>query len=485
MIDVDVIVPVYNTMPYLRECLNSLLRQTIGLDRMHIIAVDDGSTDGSGRELDRYAARYPGVFTVIHQANSGGPAAPCNRALDVATGRYVFFIGADDLLGREALQRQVTAADEWHSDVLLGRVVGVNSRYIEQDIFARDEPQITLLDSPLPGSLANTKLFRRELIERHHLRYPEDMPIGSDLPFTLAACYYASRVSVLSDYNHYFAVRRHSATNITYLSRHALRLRTLQKMLAYLAELIEPGKERDVMLVRHFSHEVSKLLEDDFLRLDRETQELVHSGVKAIAAGYLTEEIAAKIPVETRIRATAARDGSLDDLVSVIQQDASVGVPPTVERDGRLLAAYPSIEIDVTTAPDWRAKLDATAVRWSGSALVVTARTPLADPGPVSVNAEGVPAQTIVDGSTVRARFRIRDVLAASDPSGQRRIVQADTTPMRWPHITDRPLPRVRLKGARPFVVTPVRDTSGKLMISVVPVTPQRILALTRRFLRR
>ena len=76
------------------------------------------------------------------------------------------------------------------SDVA-GKVVGVNSRFIYQDIFARNEVDITLCDSPLPYSLANTKLFRRELLERHAIRYPEDLPIGSDLPFTLEACYRA------------------------------------------------------------------------------------------------------------------------------------------------------------------------------------------------------------------------------------------------------------------------------------------------------
>ena len=93
---------------------------------------------------------------------------------------------------RRPLQRLVTAADTYGSDVVLGRVVGVHSRHIYQDIFARTEPDLDLFDSPLPRSLANTKLFRRELLEPHGIRYREDMPIGSDLPFTLEACYRAA-----------------------------------------------------------------------------------------------------------------------------------------------------------------------------------------------------------------------------------------------------------------------------------------------------
>jgi len=63
--DVTVVVAVYNTMPYLTECLNSLAGQSIGRDRLQVVAVNDGSTDGSGPELDRFAAKYPGTFTVL------------------------------------------------------------------------------------------------------------------------------------------------------------------------------------------------------------------------------------------------------------------------------------------------------------------------------------------------------------------------------------------------------------------------------------
>jgi hypothetical protein len=97
------------------------------------------------------------------------------------------------------------------------------------------------------------------------------------------------------------------------------------------------------------------------------------------------------------------------------------------------------------------------------------------------VNAEGIPAATSVDGSTVRIRFRADDLLTAGDVGGRRRIVLANTTPVRAPHFA-RPRPLVRRKGARLFVIAPVRDVSGRLMISVVPVTPRRILA---RLLRR
>ncbi|ROT33940.1 glycosyltransferase [Micromonospora sp. HM5-17] len=527
--DVSVVLAVYNTMPYLTRCLTSLVGQTIGLSRLQIVAVDDGSTDRSGRTLDRFAARYPGVFTVIHQANSGGPARPFNRGLDAATGRYVFFVGADDYLGREALERLVTAADTYGSDVVLGKVVGVNSRHIYQDIFARTEPDLSLFDSPLPRSLANTKLFRKELLDRHGIRYREDLRIASDLPFTLEACYRARRISVLADYEYYYAVRRLGATNITYQSRHQERLRTIETIMAFIADLIAPGRQRDAVMARRFDHEIAKLVEDDLLRLDRDTQQAIHDGVGRMVSAYLTDDIAAQLGAETRIRLALTRDGRLDDLLAVIRQDAEVGVPATVVEGQRRYAAYPGFRdpgrrlpdscFEVTTLPEWSAKLDVTEATWETDeqgerVLTLDASSPVPDlaargAAPIVVSAEEVPAQTLITaqgpaGTRLRIRFRVADLLVGSGATGRRRIVSAQVgafdparalgahrangaggaVALRAPRLTGA-VPLVRRHGARLSVVTPVRDASGRLMISVVPVTPGRIAARLRQTLRR
>ena len=502
--DVSVVVPVYNTMPYLTECLDSLVGQTIGAARMQIVAVDDGSTDRSGAELDRYARRHPGLFTVIHQANSGGPAGPCNTALDAATGRYVFFVGADDRLGPQALARLVAAADEYGSDVVLGKVVGVNSRHIYQDMFARNEPDLDLFDSPLPRSLANTKLFRRELLERHHIRYREDMPIGSDLPFTLEACYRAGRISVLADYDFYYAVRRLDATNITYLSRHLLRLRTVEKVVAFVAELIPPGKQRDAIMLRRFDHEIARLVEDDFLRLDPETQRVVHHGIGRLVADHLTADIRDQLSAETRVRLALTRDGEPADLIAAIRQDAEVGVPHTVVKGDRRYAAYPGFgrlsdaAFDVTTATDWPVKLDATAISWSGDVLTIAARA--ASPVALSVSAEEIQAAVHVDGDRVLIRLRASELLKHTDPGGRRRAVSvqpgafdparalgassatgaAGAAPLRAPRVKT-PRPVVRRRGARLYAIAPTIDVSGRLMISVVPLTRKRVVARLKK----
>ena len=258
--DVTVVVAVYNTMPYLERTLSSLVEQSIGVSRLQVIAVDDGSTDGSAETLDRYAAEHPTVFDVIHQPNSGGPAGPSNRALDVATGRYVSVLGADDYLGPEALERMVGFADEHGSDVVIGRMVGVNGREVGQGLFGADEIDLDPYGPGLRWALANTKLFRRELVEGLSLRYREDMPFGSDQPFTLAACVHAKRISVLASYTCYYAVKREDSSNLSYNTSYADRVPCIGQMMQSVADLVPAGPQRDTILTRHFAWESPRLL---------------------------------------------------------------------------------------------------------------------------------------------------------------------------------------------------------------------------------
>ncbi|MEV1143975.1 glycosyltransferase family 2 protein [Micromonospora sp. NPDC049799] len=507
--DVTVVTAVYNTMPYLTRCLTSLVEQTIGRDRLQVVAVDDGSTDGSGRELDRFARMYPGTVKVLHQPNSGGPAGPSNRALEHATGRYVFFIGSDDYLGPEALERLVGAADRWDSDVVLGRLVGVNSRYIHQAIYAENAAEVDLFDSALPWSLSNTKLFRRDLIEKYGLRYPEDMPVGSDQPFTIEACVRARRISVLADYDYYYAVRRLNARNITYKSRHRERLRCAEEIVAFVAGLIEPGPRRDAVLLRHFTWEIAKLLENDFLGLERDVQSDVAAGVRALAEAYLTDRIRDQLPVEARIRLAAARYGDVDHLLAVIRQDAEMGIPPAVVDGDRWYAGYPGFRdpqlgipdawYDITAgAADWIARLDTVSAAFEGNrALLVTARSPRPDlaelTGAVALVAGDVVGATVsvvadATGTTVRARIPLDRLVADTAPGGELRTVQArveafGTTGVAALRGARRPVPQrtVVRRGARLHILTTTTNHKGQLVIAVAPVTPRRLVARLRR----
>ncbi len=309
--DVSVIVPVYNTMPYLTQTLESLVGQTIGLDRLQVVTVDDGSTDGSGEELDRFADQYPETFVVVHQPNSGGPATPCNRGLELATGRYVFFLGADDYLGEEALERLVDRADEWGSDVIFGRMEGVGGRNVYQGIFEETVEDLDVLESDLAFALSNTKLYRRDLLTRNDIHYARDLRVGSDQPFTVDAVIHASKVSVLGDYTYYYAVRREDSTNISFSSTWKQRVDDIGAVMDHVADLLPPAGNATPSSRRHFTWELAKVLRNDLPEVDEAEQEALAAAVAELSERYLTDRIADGLSLESRVRHRLAQAGDV------------------------------------------------------------------------------------------------------------------------------------------------------------------------------
>lgn len=340
--DVSVIVPVFNTMPYLTECLTSLERQSIGLERLQIVAVDDGSTDDGGAELERLLRRHPDSVVVRHQPNSGGPAHPCNEGLALATGRYVFFLGADDYLAHDALERLVTKADEWGSDVIFGTMVGVNDRYVDQRIYESEERDLDFLTHPLAYSLSNTKLFRRSVLEDPSIRFPEDLRVGSDQLFVIQAILRASRVSVLTGEPFYFAVKRADASNITYTSTWESRLVDISKIMDRIAEIVPGGEVRDSILRRHFHFELGALLVRDFPSLPEQDQAILLDRYAALAERFLTDRVLSRLPVDQRVPARLAQVGDAAALREV-SEFSRERPPRLLLRDDQAFSELPGL----------------------------------------------------------------------------------------------------------------------------------------------
>ena len=114
--EISVIIPVYNKVDYLGRCVDSILRQDF--DDFEVIAVDDGSTDGSADKLDLMAQK-DGRLRVFHQPN-GGVTAARRHGWEEAQGRYVMFADADDLLMPHAMAALHQAITSSGADEVIG-----------------------------------------------------------------------------------------------------------------------------------------------------------------------------------------------------------------------------------------------------------------------------------------------------------------------------------------------------------------------------
>ena len=200
----SVIIPVYNALPYLREMLDSVAGQDLEASSFDVVAVDDGSTDGSSELLDEYGRQHENV-TVIHQGNSGWPGGPRNVGLRASTAKWVFFADADDLLAPGALRQIVDFAEEHGSDIVIPTLTPLGRGAFSTAVYEK-----TLVDADLVevfDSLCSQKLYLRRMLLDHDIWFPERKVRLEDGIFNAHAYVHARRISILSGDEDYYFLR--------------------------------------------------------------------------------------------------------------------------------------------------------------------------------------------------------------------------------------------------------------------------------------
>lgn len=132
MVKVSVLVPVYNVEQYLEQCLNSILAQT--LKDIEIICIDDGSTDMSGRILDKYEGKDDRII-VIHKENSGYGAS-MNIAIKRAVGKYIGIVESDDFIEPEMYEKLFYIAEELNLDCIKSEYYSYTEKHGKQYVNA-------------------------------------------------------------------------------------------------------------------------------------------------------------------------------------------------------------------------------------------------------------------------------------------------------------------------------------------------------------
>ena len=239
---ISVVVPVYNVEEYLRECLDSIARQTFA--DFEVVMVDDGSTDGSAAIAREYVER-DGRFRLLSQLNAGLGAAR-NAGIDDATGEFLAFVDSDDLIAHDAFERLLGALDRTGSDFATGNVHRLSSAGTRQARFVAHAFTRTVMRTHVSNRRALitdrtvwNKLWRRSFWDAQGCRFPSGV-LNEDIPITVPAHFAARSVDVLADPVYFWRTREGESRSITQ-TRSELRalrdrLSAIDQVLAYLTE---------------------------------------------------------------------------------------------------------------------------------------------------------------------------------------------------------------------------------------------------------
>ena len=181
---VSIIIPCYNALLYLERCLNSVLNQTIGLDRLEIICVDDASTDDTLQVLREVQARVPRSMKVIACKENGRQGRARNIGIRHATAEYVMFLDADDWLDASTCEEMLAVAEQTNVELVAGgfqretvdghilKTEGYSGEAFVAHYVKTTEDRKTLMQHGLHSNVV-CKLYRREIFDRYDLFFPE------------------------------------------------------------------------------------------------------------------------------------------------------------------------------------------------------------------------------------------------------------------------------------------------------------------------
>ena len=178
---ISVIMPNYNNELYLREAIESVLNQTF--KDFEFIIVDDGSTDKSIEIIQSY--NDPRIKIFINEINKGVSYTK-NVGLDAAKGEYIIILDSDDICHPERLEKQVKFMDK-HPDIgVLGTLClyfNKDKTLYEVDHFPSDPDFLKALLIYDCSIHQPTVIMRKDVLNRHNLRYDVDIRYGEDYDF--------------------------------------------------------------------------------------------------------------------------------------------------------------------------------------------------------------------------------------------------------------------------------------------------------------
>jgi len=287
----SVVVPMYNVSLFLREALDSLLRQ--GVDGGYqVILIDDGSKDATPEIAREYVDNYPEIFE-LYLFENGGLGSARNRGTNLAEGEFITYVDPDDIVIDFSYRKMLNMIMRTGSDLIGGAVRRFNSTgeswtsYVHHRAYHDTYEATTLAEHPemVWDSTAWNKIYRLDFILKYSLYFPEKV-LYEDMPTVVPMYSLAQKIDIFDEIVYLWRFRDIGAPSITQatgqIKSFTDRVKGMKFILESLKKYDAPRSAQDEQLHKMLDFDLTiPFTYDNYLVLDQDYKDVIYREVKS------------------------------------------------------------------------------------------------------------------------------------------------------------------------------------------------------------
>ena len=215
MKELSIIIPCYNTEKWIDRCLESIVKQTIGVRDLEIICVDDCSTDGTLKKLEGWEKKYTDNVIIVESPQNGRQGQARNIGLNYASGEWIGFIDSDDWIEPDYFEQMLRASETDDFEMICcGSKRDASQEYslfeknddnnlIEYSINSEEKRREFIIHPPL-GYSAWGKIIKKDFLISNNLLFPTNITYEDAAWGSLVHLYVNKACVIQKELYHYF-----------------------------------------------------------------------------------------------------------------------------------------------------------------------------------------------------------------------------------------------------------------------------------------
>lgn len=245
MAKISIIIPCYNVEQYIDCCMNTVVNQTIGIENLEIILIDDASTDATRSKLLDWEARYPKQIFVVNCDKNLRQGGARNIGLRYATSKYIGFVDSDDWIELDMYKQLYEKAEEGNYTVVKGKFIRQRNENEAYTVVESEDQEYRfeeasgyywgeITETGNNGSFGSicTGIYLRDIVIDNHIFFPERITYEDNYWSAMMRLYTDSMYIIDSILYHYRANPNSTTTtrnNLYHLERLDIEMMKLEK----------------------------------------------------------------------------------------------------------------------------------------------------------------------------------------------------------------------------------------------------------------